>query len=96
MLGVTLNYDFVHWDWYYMKLSPETAFLFLPEISPIPTHLKDLLANKHVDLWLLWVYQQFGLNLFLLTLSVPLALLATGVTLLSKVRIARAREVASG
>ena len=82
ILGVAINYDFVYWDWTSMKLSPANAFLFQPDISPIPTHLGDLLQGRHVDLWLLEGYQQFGLGPFLATLAVPLLSLAGALILL--------------
>jgi hypothetical protein len=82
ILGVAINCDFVYWDWIHMKLAPANAYLFQPDISPIPTHLADLLQGRHIDLWPLEVYQQFGLGLFLVTLAVPLLILAGALTLL--------------
>jgi hypothetical protein len=82
ILGVTVNYSYVYWDWTNMNLSPPDAFLFVPDVSAIPTHLKDLLQGRNVDLWLVWVYQQFGTGVFLLTVSVPLLILASSLALL--------------
>lgn len=85
ILGVAINYSYVHWDWLNMKLSPETAYLFLPEISPIPTHLRALLEGRHIDLWLLWIYQRFSFFPFLLAVAVPLLILAGSIALLRDV-----------
>jgi hypothetical protein len=82
ILGVTVNYSYVQWDWIGMNLSPPDAYLFDPAISPIPTHLSNLLAGRNVDLRLLWVYRQFGFGVFLGTLSVPLLLVGSGIAML--------------
>jgi hypothetical protein len=84
ILGVAVNYDYVYWDWIRMNLSPQNAFLFVPDISAIPTHLRALLAGRHIDLWLLTVYKQFGISVFLLTVSVPLLMAAGSFVLLKK------------
>jgi hypothetical protein len=57
-------------------------YLFVPQISPLPTHLKDLLQNRNVDLWLIYVWDQFGTGVMLLTLAVPVSLLAAAGWLL--------------
>jgi len=82
ILGVAINPSYVYWDWLNMHLLPEDAFLFVPDISPIPTHLRALLEQRHLDLWLLWVYRQFGLPTFLATLGVPLLILGRSLALL--------------
>ena len=82
LLGVTITYDFVYGDWMGMKLVPETAHIFVPELSAIPTHMRLLAAGRYVDVWVLEVYQQFGLFAFLVTALVPLLILAASVVLL--------------
>jgi hypothetical protein len=72
----------VTWDWIHQNLNPPDAYLYMPEISPIPTHLADLIHGRNVDLWLLWVEQQFGLGVFALTLAVPFALFVVALALL--------------
>ncbi|MFN8484574.1 MAG: phospholipid carrier-dependent glycosyltransferase [Anaerolineae bacterium] len=81
-LGIALNYNEVYFDWIRMGLVPEDAYLWVPQISAIPTHAADLLAGRYIDLWLVWVYQQFGVGVALLTAAVPLTLLAVAVGLL--------------
>ncbi len=82
LLGIAVNYNDIYPDWFKMKLEPEKAFLFVPDISPIPTHWTALLEGRHVDLRLLEVYQDFGLAALLATVAVPLALLAVALVLL--------------
>ncbi len=82
VLGVTVNVSYVYWDWINMHLSPDTAYLFVPSISAIPTHVRDLLSGKHVDMWLVWVGQQFGVGAVVGILAIGLATVATGVVLL--------------
>ena len=82
ILGVVVNVSYVTWDWLRMNLNPANAYLFVPEISPIPTHLKALLAGRYIDLWLLEVYKQFGISVFLITLAVPLIILAGAIVFL--------------
>jgi hypothetical protein len=82
VLGVAVNYSYVTWDWINQKLNPPDAYLFVPDISPIPTHLADLLQGRNVDLWLLWVYHQFGFGVFVLTLAVPVAIFTVALALL--------------
>ena len=89
ILGVTINYSWVISTIDAMHLSPESAYLLVPEISPIPTHLRYLLSNRFVDLWILWIYQAFGPVLFLCTLLVPLSMLTAGISLLLPERTAR-------
>lgn len=82
ILGVAVNYGFIYWEWSRMNLSPAEAFLWDPAISAIPMHLRSLLAGRNLDLWLVWVAQTYGAEVLLLTLAVPLLLLAGGVALL--------------
>jgi hypothetical protein len=82
VLGVAVNYSYVTWDWINQKLNPPDAYLFVPDISPIPTHLADLLQGRNVDLWLLWVYHQFGFGVFVLTLAVPVVIFVVSLALL--------------
>ena len=82
ILGVTVNYSYIHWDWLRMNLNPVTAYLFVPELSPVPTHLRALLANRHVDLWLMEVYKQFGGGVLAITLALPAGIVAVAVALL--------------
>jgi hypothetical protein len=84
--GVTVSVSYVYWDWIGMKLNPPDAFLFIPTLSAIPTHGADLLAGRNLDLWLLWVLQQFGAHVFVLTLAVPVALAWAGWRLIRPVR----------
>ena len=65
-----------------MNLTPENSYLFLPDLSLVPTHFRALFDNRHIDLWLLEVYKQFGVSMLLLTLSIPLAILAGSLALL--------------
>ncbi len=86
ILGLTVNYSYVYWDWARMKLSPDTAFLWVPEISAIPTHLHNLLAGRHLDIWWFWVYQNYGWQVLLATLALPLLLLSGALVLLIRNR----------
>ena len=79
IIGVIINVSYVTWDWMRMNLNPTNAYLFVPELSPIPTHLKALLTGRHIDLWLLEIYKQFGLSVFLITLAVPLIIMAGAI-----------------
>jgi hypothetical protein len=89
LLGITINYSYIHWDWLAMNLSLKNPdYLFLPAISPIPMHLQALLEQRHLDLWLLWVYQQYGLPVFLVTISVPLLILGKAIILLKDLYMA--------
>lgn len=83
-LGIVVNYDRVHTEWLAMKLEPATAYLFVPGISAIPTHLTALLEGRHIDLRLLEVYRLFGPGALLATLLVPVALGAGGAWLLAR------------
>lgn len=82
LLGVVINYSYVHWEWLRMDLSPENAYLFSPAISPIAMHVRALSEGRAIDLWVLEVYRQFGGAVFLVTLLVPLSLLVSAVVLL--------------
>jgi hypothetical protein len=83
LLGITINYSYVYWDWINMHLVPPTTYLFEPGISAIPTTLKDLLAGKHADMWLLWVYHQSGFAGLLGILAIGLALLTVALALIA-------------
>ncbi|MFL5800211.1 MAG: YfhO family protein, partial [Roseiflexaceae bacterium] len=82
LLGVTINYSYVYSNWLHADRLPVNIYLFVPELSAIPTHLYMLAAGRYVDVWLLQVYKQFGLSAFLLTVSVPLLILAASIALL--------------
>jgi hypothetical protein len=60
-------------------------YIFVVRLSPIPAHLQDLLGNRNVDLWLVYVWDQFGTGVMLLTLAVPASLLAAAGLLLCDV-----------
>ena len=81
-LGIAVNYAAVHKDWHNMHLSPPTAYLFVPNISAIPTHWQALEQGRHIDMWLMWVYQAFGMRIFLGTIAVLLAMLAISLWLI--------------
>ncbi len=89
VLGSVVNVSYVYWQWQEMDLIPANAFLFQPDISAIPMHFKDLLAGLNVDLWLGWVYHQFGPGLLLLTLLVPIVLFACSAILLFDLNVVR-------
>jgi hypothetical protein len=75
----------------------DAPFLFVPQSSPVPAHLQDLLGNRNVDLWLVYVWDQFGTGALLLTLAVPAAILAAAILLLRDVaRESAARVTATG
>jgi hypothetical protein len=59
-----------------MRLVTEDAYLFVPQISAIPMHLDELFRNRTIDLWLAWVYREFGGGALILTLAPLVALLA--------------------
>jgi hypothetical protein len=92
ILGVAVNYSYVYWDWSQMNLLPKTAFLWVPEISAIPTHLRDLLSGRNIDLWLVWVRQHFGITGFLAALVLPLLLILTAFLLIVPRQRARLRN----
>ncbi len=76
ILGLTINFSYIHWEWLQMGFSlKQPYYLFIPDLSPLPMHLKALLASRHLDLWLLWIYQQYGLPVLLATMALPLLLL---------------------
>jgi hypothetical protein len=60
-----------------MHLNPGNAYLFVPNISPIPTHLGDFLAGRYVDLWIVSLLNGEGALVFLAVLS-TLAGIAAG------------------
>jgi hypothetical protein len=82
VLGLGVSYGNVYWDWVKMGLYPDSAFLFVPEISPIPTHFNNLIDGRYVDLWLVWVYRTFGAEVLAWTASVLLFVLGISVFLL--------------
>jgi hypothetical protein len=82
LLGVTINYSYAYWDWLSVHHLPIIIYFLVPELSAIPTHLQMLAAGRYVDVWVLQVYKQFGLPAFLLTVSVPLLILAASIALL--------------
>jgi hypothetical protein len=82
VLGVAVNVSYVYWDWVRMNLSPATANLYVPELSAVPTHLRDLLAGYNVDLWLVWVYHRFGPGVAAASVVPPALILAGGLYLL--------------
>ncbi len=88
--GVTINYGYVYHEWLAQGLNPSKAFLFVPEISPIPTHWQALLSGRNIDLWLYEVWKGFGPRVFALTLLVFLGILGSGLTLLDAPRAALA------
>jgi len=82
VLGVAVNWSYVHWEWMRMGLSPRNAYLYVPAISPLAMHWRALWAGQHIDLWLLHVLHSFGWPTFLWTLALPLALLLAGLWML--------------
>jgi hypothetical protein len=82
ILGVTINYSYVYWDWQRMNLVPENAYLFVPSISPIAMHARALTEGRYIDLWVVEVYRQFGLSVFVATILAPLSILASAIVLL--------------
>jgi hypothetical protein len=81
ILGTVENVSFVN----YLHTNPNGPFdtsLFVPGSSAVPTHLQDLLHNRNVDLWLVYVWDQFGTGVLLLPLLAFALLLVAGVALL--------------
>ncbi|MFN8498238.1 MAG: phospholipid carrier-dependent glycosyltransferase [Anaerolineae bacterium] len=87
--GVAINLNEVYFDWLRMGLAPEDAYLYVPQISAIPTHIQNLLAGRYIDLWIVWVYQGFGAGVALLTAAVPLTLLGIALWLMRDMLPAR-------
>jgi hypothetical protein len=58
--GLALNYTFVYLDWLSMQLSGGAVYVFVPELSPIPTHLRNILAGTYIDFWLVSVWHAYG------------------------------------
>ncbi len=83
VVGVTANVSYVYWDWTNMHLSPADAYLFSPRLSAIPTHTRDLLAGKNVDVWMIWVVHHHGVSAAVGIAGVCLAILSIGLILLS-------------
>jgi Na+/melibiose symporter-like transporter len=69
-------------NWEQRNLKPPTAYLYVPNISAIPTHIRDLLAGHNIDLWLVQVYKRFDGTVFFATMGVLLLILAIGLALL--------------
>lgn len=91
-LGVTVNYSYVHWDWLRLGLSLEKPdYLFLPHLSPLPIHWQALLNGQYIDLWLVWVYQQYGGPVLILSTLIPLLSLGYGLALLKPLLTPRVR-----
>lgn len=82
LLGLLVNYSYVYWDWIRMNLSPENAYLFVPELSPIPTHFRALLVGRHMDLWILEDGNRFGGSIVAVTLAVLLLILVGSILLI--------------
>ncbi len=91
LAGVVVNYSYIHHEWLEMGLNPAKAFLFVPQLSPIPTHWQALLSGRHVDLWLREVWRGFGPATFALTLLVPVGILGAGLALTGAPAAAAAR-----
>ncbi len=89
ILGVTVNVSYVTWDWLGSNLNPQNAYLFVPDISPIPVHFQALLAGRHIDLWLAYVGGRFGMAALLATLLLPTAVLILSFRLLKHEFIGR-------
>jgi hypothetical protein len=81
-LGVAVNPSFVYMNWGSKGFNPPDAVLFVPYLSAIPTHLRDLLARHNIDLWLVRIYRHFGVAGSALTLSSLVLLLSTGLLLI--------------
>jgi hypothetical protein len=89
LLGVAINYSYVHWDWLRMGLSLENPnYLFWPQISPLPMHLQALLQGRYIDLWLVWVYQRYGGPVAVVSALIPLMALGCGLALLKPLAVA--------
>jgi hypothetical protein len=82
VLGTVVNVSYVTFDYWIHDGIWDDSFLFVPDISPVPTHLKELLHNRNVDLWLLAVRDRFGTGAMLATMLVPTGIVAAGVALL--------------
>jgi hypothetical protein len=102
ILGTVENVSYVIYAHRTIGAEPwdlQKTYLFVPGQSPVATHLQDLLGNRHVDLWLVYVWEQFGTGVVLLTLAVPALLLAAAILLLRDVARppdGRVTEPASG
>lgn len=77
LLGVMVNYVCIYNMWAHMELSPLDAYLFVGNISAIPIHMQALLHRWCIDLWLRWVSRQFGPQVYLLSVLVPLLALVS-------------------
>lgn len=82
-LGVAVNVSYVYHQWLAAGV-PESAYLFSWPASAVPTHAAALLAGRHVDLWLDWVYRTAGPGGLAAPLAVLLALAAAGLALLGR------------
>jgi hypothetical protein len=81
-LGVVINVSYASYDALAKGYSPDTAFIFVPSLSPIPTHFAALRDGRHIDLWLKFVLDHFSALTFILTALVPALLLFFSVRLL--------------
>ena len=93
ILGLAVNISYMHWDWLRMNLNPAEAFVYVPRLSAIPAHLSALLAGRYIDLWLVWIWQQFEFGIFLLTLAASLALAALGLHLITNGQVWRTLQL---
>jgi len=81
-LGIIINYSYVYWEWTNMHLIPGTSYLFVPGVSAIPMSVRDLVAGRNVDMWLIWVYHQSGVARVIGILAIAIAIFVTAVFLL--------------
>jgi hypothetical protein len=82
VLGTVENVNFVTSARLAANGDYDKTTLFIPGISPVPTFLRHLLRNDSVDLWLIYVWEEFGTAVMLLTLAVPASILAAAAWLL--------------
>ncbi len=83
IVGTIVNVSYVYWDWTNMHLSPADAYLFSPSLSAIPTHTRDLLAGKNVDVWIVWVASHYGVSAAVGIAGLCLAILSIGLILVA-------------
>jgi hypothetical protein len=90
LLGVLVDYRYVYsLQWLAKGYLANDAYLYIPRISPIPTHLRDLLAGRYVDFWLEHVMHDHGALVFAITAAVPVGLLSVALWLFNAARIRR-------
>jgi hypothetical protein len=97
VLHIAVNVSYVYYREGYSNFSPPFGFLFIPDVSQIPAHLRALLAwDYRVDPWLVLVARYVGIDR---ALMIGLALLWFFVwclrRLLRELRKAEACEVHS-